>query len=321
MKVFITGATGFIGSYVCHELVNRGYVVRALKRRQSKIPAKLKDLSIEWIEGDLLDFFSLQEGMQDCDYVYHCAGFVSLANTEKRAMYQVNIEGTKNMVNAALISGIRKFGHISSVAALNTLKETIDERALFTLQKRRDAYGTSKYYGEMEVWRGAAEGLNTVVINPSIVLADPDWSQGSGRFFKTINKGLRYYPSGGTGFVDVMDVAICLISLMESDIVNEKFIINAENLSFKDFFSLIAKKMHKPVVDRKLPRWMLSLAWRACAVYAWITGNEPLISRFSANAASQMQRYSNMKLVDALQYDFLPIEAAIDKHIHASALK
>lgn len=317
MKAFITGATGFIGAYVCQELVNKGYAVRALKRKQSRIPIRLLELDIEWVEGDILDIFSLQEGMQGCSLVYHCAGFVSLSNKDKKTMYRVNVEGTENMVNVALESGIRKFAYISSVAALNTLKETIDEKAAFTLQKRRDAYGQSKYYGEMEVWRGAAEGLNILVVNPSIVLAESDWSQGSGRFFGTLNKGLRYYPSGGTGFVDVEDVARCLVLLMESPVVNEKFILNAANLSFKDFFNLIAQKMDKPAVTRRIPKWVLSIAWRITCMYAFLTRGEPLISRFSAQSASQMHRYSNKKLVETLDYAFLPIEESIDKHVRA----
>lgn len=315
MKAFITGATGFIGSYVCQELVNKGYEVHALKRVNSEIPKRLEGLPIAWVVGDLLDIHALRKGVRGCQVVYHCAGFVSLSNVEKSEMHRVNIEGTSNMVNVALEENVQKFAYISSVAALNTLNSIVEEKAEFTLQKRRDAYGISKYYGEMEVWRGVAEGLNAIIVNPSIVLADDDWSQGSGRFFQTVKNGLRYYPEGSTGFVDVKDVACCLLQLMESSIINEKFIVNAQNMSYKAFFHCIAKNMNKRPPEKVIRPWMLSALWRVCAIYAFFTGTEPLISRFSAKTASRKHAYSNDKIKMALDYVFLPITTSVQKHV------
>lgn len=318
MRVFITGATGFIGSYVCQRLVDRGYSVRALKREHSVIPERLKKLPVEWVEGDLLDIHSLQDGVEGCQLVYHCAGFVSLSNVKKRQMRRVNIEGTENLINVALKAGVEKFGHISSVAALSTTRGKIDENSAFILEDRRDAYGISKYFGEMEVWRGIAEGLKAIIVNPSIVLADDDWTEGSGRFFRTIQKGLRYYPAGSTGFVDVQDVASCLIQLMESEVYNEKYIINSENLPYKEFLSSIAHEMGKTAPRWRLRGWMLSLLWRLSAVHAFFAGGEPVISRFSASTASKHHVYSNEKIKSVLGYEFMPVKASVHRHVNSA---
>ncbi|QEC51332.1 nucleoside-diphosphate-sugar epimerase [Anseongella ginsenosidimutans] len=311
--IFVTGGTGFIGSRLLFDLTEGGKPVRALKRKTSVIPSFLRDRNIEWVEGDVLHVGALEEAMQGAQKVYHCAAMVSLANRERRQMYRVNIQGTANVVNLCLALGVEKLAHVSSVAGLGREKDGkfITEKTLFDYDEQNWAYGISKYESECEVWRGVAEGLNAVVINPTIVLADKDWSQGSGRMFGVVKKGMRFYTPGANGYVDVRDVSSCLIALMENGASGERFIINAENRSYREVFSAIAGALGKPQPSFQLKRWMLEIAWRANLVYALITGKEPLISKDAVKAGFRETRYSNEKIKKATGIHFIPLEQTI----------
>lgn len=295
------------------DLTEDGQQVRALKRKTSVIPPFLRERNIEWVEGDVLDLGALEEGMQGVRRVYHCAAMVSLSNKERREMYRVNIQGTANVVNLCLDLGVEKLVHVSSVAGLGREKDGsfITEKTPFDYDGQNWAYGISKYESECEVWRGIAEGLKAAIVNPTIVLADRDWTQGSGRMFGVIQKGMRFYTPGGNGYVDVRDVSRCMIALMESNISAQRFIINAENRSYKAIFSLIAQAMGKPLPSVKLKRWMLEIAWRVNFVYSAISGKEPLISKDAVKAGFRVTRYSNEKIVNATGIKFLPLEQTI----------
>lgn len=311
--IFVTGGTGFIGSRLLFDLTEGGQPVRALKRKTSVIPPFLSGRNIEWVEGDVLDLGALEEAMQGVHRVYHCAAMVSLSNKERREMYRVNIQGTANVVNLCLDLGVEKLVHVSSVAGLGREKDGnfITEKTPFDYDGQNWAYGISKYESECEVWRGIAEGLKAAIVNPTIVLADKDWTQGSGRMFGVIQKGMRFYTPGGNGYVDVRDVSRCMIALMESDISAQRFIINAENRSYKDFFSAIARALGKPLPSVKLKRWMLEIAWRVNLGYALLTGKEPLLTKDAVKAGFRVTRYSNEKIVKATGVKFLPLEQTI----------
>lgn len=287
--------------------------MRALKRKTSVVPPFLRDRNIEWVEGDVLDTGSLESAMQDVAKIYHCAAMVSLSNLERKQMYRVNIQGTANVVNLCLELGVGKLAHISSVAGLGREKDgkPITEKTLFDYNDQNWAYGISKYESECEVWRGVAEGLKAVVVNPTIVLADKDWSQGSGRLFGVVKKGMKFYTPGANGYVDVRDVSRSMISLMDSGISGERFVINAENKSYKELFTAISRALNKPVPSVQLKRWMLEIAWRVNKVYAMVTGTEPLISKDAVKAGFRQTVYSNEKIRKAIGIEFIPFEQTI----------
>lgn len=311
--IFVTGGTGFIGSRLLFDLTRGGERVRALKRKTSRIPTFLHDRNIEWVDGDVLDVGALEEAMKGVEKVYHCAAMVSLSNKERRQMYRVNIEGTANVVNLCLSLGVRKLAHVSSVAGLGREKDGkfITEETRFDYNGQNWAYGISKYESECEVWRGLAEGLDMVIVNPTIVLADEDWTEGSGRLFGVVKKGMRFYTPGSNGYVDVRDVTACLIALMESNISGERFLINAENSSYLALFSGIAAALDKPPPSFQLPRWMLEIAWRINLGYSMVTGKEPLITKDAVRAGFQETRYSNEKIKKATGVEFRPLEQTI----------
>ncbi|HEY2727007.1 MAG TPA: NAD-dependent epimerase/dehydratase family protein, partial [Parafilimonas sp.] len=223
-NIFITGATGLLGSHLIKELVNSNANIKALYRHE--IP--FTHNKIEWLQGDILDTILLGEILEDVDEVYHCAAKVSFNPKNKKELFKTNIEGTANIVNACLNTNVKKLLHVSSVSALGRIREDviIDETMQWSEDANNSVYGESKYLGEMEVWRGIAEGLNAVIINPTIILGAGDWNNGSSEIFKTAYKEFPYYTEGVTGFVDVKDVVKAMITLMNSDIFSERFIVN-----------------------------------------------------------------------------------------------
>ena len=228
--VFVTGGTGLVGSHLLVELLKNGEKVRALKRKSSSLELSLKifnyynlkieDYSgnLEWVDGDLLDYPRLEEIFDDIDYVYHCAAIVSFDSSDKDKLLTNNIRSTENIVNISLDKEVKKFAYISSIASLgraNNKNDITDENTDMDLSGDNSIYSLSKYHAEKEVWRGIAEGLDAVIVNPSIILGYGDWSKGSCQMFKTGYNNLKFYTEGVNGFIDVTDVAKILIHLMK----------------------------------------------------------------------------------------------------------
>jgi nucleoside-diphosphate-sugar epimerase len=196
-SVFITGGTGFIGTYIIRNLVEKGYAVRAI-RRSNKLPFYIPEktwTNVQWVDGDILDVVSLSDAMYGADAVIHSAAIVSFSKKERHEMYHVNVEGTANIVNAAVENKIKRFLHISSVAALGrtTRTETVTEQKKWEENKSNTHYAISKHHAELHVWRGFAEGLEGVVINPSTVLGYGDWHQSSCAIFKNAYREFPWY--------------------------------------------------------------------------------------------------------------------------------
>jgi nucleoside-diphosphate-sugar epimerase len=235
--ILITGATGLVGSHLTFDLVSKGWQVMALKRPDSDLTMirnvfrlysdepEVLFSRINWVEGDLMDVYLLEDSLQEGDDVYHCAALVSFLPGDRKKLMRVNTEGTANLVNAALEKKVRKLCYVSSIAALGRPEhqdDVIDERLVWKTSRNNSNYAVSKYGGEREVWRGIAEGLNSVIVNPGIILGVAGPTQGSSRIFNVVWEGLKFYPTGKNGFVDVRDVARAMLQLMESNISNEK---------------------------------------------------------------------------------------------------
>jgi nucleoside-diphosphate-sugar epimerase len=254
--VLVTGGTGFLGSYIIKELVERNYPVRAIRRSSSKvpfyIPSKIFE-KVEWVEGDILDPIALEEAMTGADAVIHSAAIISFHRADKKKMYHVNVQGTANVVNTAIEKNISRLVHISSVAALGRSKTGghVNEERKWQESNTNTDYGISKYKAEMEVWRGIGEGLNAVIINPSTVLGYGDWDTSSCRIFKTIYNEFPWYSTGINGFVDIEDVARTTVLLMQSDIKEQRFIASGDNWSFQHLFNTIADGFGKKTSSSK----------------------------------------------------------------------
>ena len=255
---------------------------------------------------------------KNCNLLLHCAGLVSFSPSDIELLKKVNIEGTANVMNVALSSGIKKAGFISSIAALgrNSTIGVVNEESHFKATRLDSNYALSKYFAEQEVWRASAEGLNVVIVNPSVILGPGDWSKGSSQIFEKIYKGLKFYTNGSTGYVDVDDVAESIIQLLASDITNERFIINGANLKYRDCFDRIAVAFGKPKATIKITPFLKEIAWRMEALKAIITGKTPLITRETANSAMTDSVFSTAKIEETLGFQFTNIDVTINKYVN-----
>ena len=314
--ILVTGATGFLGSELAKQLADKGGKIVCTKRVNSVIPKLLLPYvnQISWVEADILDIFALNSALEGITQVYHCAAWVDLNPTDKTRMIKNNVEGTANVVNLCVQHGIRLL-HVSSIAAIGDAKpgELITESNHLEETPHNDTYAISKYESEMEVWRGIAEGLDAVVINPSVIIGVNAGTKGSGKIFSTIYAGLKYYTSGSIGLVDVQDVAKCMIALMNSDITAERYIINAENWLYKDLFANIATKMEAKIPDTEAKPWMLNMAWRLSSVWGTLSGKPRGLDKVLAQAASQNMDYNNTKIIRATNIVFKPLETTISE--------
>lgn len=298
--ILVTGGAGLLGNALIEILLYNGEKVKAIYNKTALTSFDNANLITE--KCDILDVYALEDAMQEITEVYHCAGLVSFNPKDEKKLYSINIDGTANIVNACLNAGVKKLVHVSSVAALGRIRpgQMINEKMEWTPETSNSKYGHSKYLGEMEVWRGVAEGLNAVVINPSIILGAGNWNEGSSKIFKSVYNEFPWYTEGTTGFVDVKDVATAMILLMQSDITSEKFIVSAENISYKEMFTMMAKAFGKKVPSKKVTAFIAALTWRLENVKSKFTGIAPLLTRETANTALTKVEYDNSKLLKAL---------------------
>ncbi len=310
----VTGGTGFLGSHLLRKLVNVGQPVRALYR--TAIPSQVEDIQhkIEWVKGDVLDVSALEDAMQGVEKVYHCAGLVSFRPGEEARLMKVNVEGTANVVNLAIDTGVRKLVHVSSTAALGRARVdgVLDESSEWKESKHNSRYSVSKYQGEMEVWRGMAEGLDVAIVNPGIILGAGYWDDGSGMLIKNAWKEFPYYTEGINGFTDVRDVAEVMFRLMESDIEGERFVLTADNWKYYDLFSEMAKQLGKKPPHIAVKPWMAEIVWRVEAIKSKLSGKKALVTKETARTAQMKVYYSNEKILKALPgFSFTPLQTTI----------
>lgn len=323
--IVVTGGTGLIGSHLLYQLALEGKKVKALKRNGSNIELVRKVFSyyaenanelfsrIEWANGDVLDRLSLDEAFAGAEHVYHTAALVSFSPALKKQLLSVNIEGTANVVDACMQAGVKKLCYVSSVAAIGNAPDggLCTEDLIWQPSKNRSWYAISKFHAEMEVWRGIEEGLNAVIVNPSIVLGPGNWGQSSTAMFSSVYKGLKFYTPGSTGYVDVRDVCRAMQLLTESNICNQRFILNEGNYSFFDIFSQIALALGKKPPTIKAQPWMGALAWRAEWLRSKITGKQPQITKSSVTSGFKHSQYSNQKSLGITGMQYLPIQKSI----------
>jgi len=315
--IFVTGATGLLGSYLLRDLIHHGYSnIKALRRKESSMALvdEVED-KVEWVEGDILDSFLLEDAMEEGQQVYHCAALVSYDSRDVRAMHRVNKEGTATLVNVALQRGIEKMVHVSSIAAVGRRKKQkiINEETIWLRSKWNSPYARSKQQAEMEVWRGIGEGLNAAIVNPSVILGSGLRGKGVGQLFQKIGNGFPFYPPGGTGFVDVRDVVRFMIRLMESDISGERFILNGENRSYKSLFDAIANAVDKKPPEIKSSYFLNEILWRLEWFRSRLSGKPTFITRETARNSARTFIYENRKSLKAFDFQYTPIGRTIEE--------
>ncbi|MFP4094027.1 MAG: NAD-dependent epimerase/dehydratase family protein [Cyclobacteriaceae bacterium] len=311
--IFITGASGLIGSFICRELLRRGHKVRALKRASTDmgLVSDIRD-QIEWVEGDLMNVSDLPGYLEGVTDIIHGAAVISYERKDELLMYQVNVDGTANLLNAALDKGISRFLHISSVAAIGKDKgaNIITEDSKWQGEKTT-AYARSKYQSELEVWRASAEGLKTIIINPSLVLGPGEWHKSSTQVFKYVWDEHRFFTNGLVNYVDVRDVAEIVVQLLLSDHVGERFIVNAGSMTYKELFEQIALEFGKRPPHIHARGGMIRLAILLGKLQAALTGRPPLLSDEMEQVSKNRHIYANEKIKKTINFEFRDIKDTI----------
>ena len=310
--ILVTGGAGLLGAALITQLLDQGKKVRAIYNK-TPLP-NFNSINIEQLQCNILDVVGLEEAMMGIEEVYHCAAIVTFNPKRKMEMFKINIEGTANMVNIALEAGIKKMVHVSSVAALGRIREDelINETMNWTEETSNSNYGQSKYLAELEVWRGIGEGLNAVMVNPVVILGAGDWNSGSSKLFQTAYNEFPWYAEGTTGFVDVKDVVKIMTQLMESDITAQRFIVSAENRSYRDVFSLMAKAFNKKPPHKIVTQLIAIIVWRLEALKSLFTKQDPLVTKETAKTALAKVNFDNSKLKKYLpQFNYRKIEETI----------
>jgi dihydroflavonol-4-reductase len=295
--ILVTGGAGLVGNELIKQLLAQGKIVKAI---YNKSPLAFSNSNtLISVQCDILDVYALEDAMQGVTEVYHCAAIISFMPKDEHKLYKINVEGTANVVNACLNAGVRKLLYVSSVSALGRIRmgEIINETMEWKEDVSNSKYGHSKYLAEMEVWRGVAEGLNAVMVNPVIILGAGDWNEGSTKLFKSVYDGFPWYTTGTTGFVAVQDVANAMIQLMQADITAEKFIISAENATYQLILNMIAKAFNKKAPSKKVTPFLAAITWRLEAIKSKFTGSSPLITKETAATSLADVQFDNSKLL------------------------
>jgi len=316
----VTGASGFVGTHLVRFLSQKGHTVRALYNSRPPAADMQSLPGVTWQQCDLLDVFAVDEVMQGVGDVYHCAAIVSFKPGDKERLLHFNVESTANVANAALEHNVRKLVYISSIASLGrkTNGREITEEEQWEESGNNSVYARSKYLAELEVWRAMGEGLDAVIVNPGIILGEGDWSDGSARLMKIAYNEFPFYTSGINGWVDVADVVRAMYELMQSDVVDERFIITEGNHAYKDIFTMMATALGRKPPHIHANRWMTNLVWRWNMLKHRLTGGELTITRETANTSQNKNLYSNSKLLHFLPgFRYTPMPQTIQRMAQA----
>lgn len=324
--ILVTGGTGLVGSHLLYSLLKGSEPIRAIYRSKESLE-KVRNVfacfsneaealleRIEWIEADITDIPSLDEVFNGVKQVYHCAALISFQAKDYIALRRVNIHGTANVINHCISNQVEKLCYVSSIAAIgdDVKKSIVDEENEWNGNEKNHGYAITKYGAEMEVWRGAQEGLKTVIVNPGVILGGGFWDSGSGELFNQVYSGFKFYTKGGSGFVSVDDVVEIMIRLMDSSIESERFILVGENKCYDEVLFEIADAFQLKRPSIYIKPWVTNLLWRIEKLIA-VFGRSPKISKHSAKSMHTITQYSSEKVKNTLNYEFESINEAIRK--------
>lgn len=313
MKILMTGITGLLGNYLAREFIHIGEL-HGLKRKGSKtaLLGKLAD-SIVWHEGDINDYQSLEENFQGMDLIVHAAGLVSYDPRDKNRLIKVNAEGTTNVVNIMLQMGLKKLLYISSVAALGRSPgiAMIDENNKWVASPLNTHYAISKYLGELEVWRGAQEGLQVMIFNPSILLGRISDQRSSTEIYNYVLQENRYYPMGDVNYLDVRDAARMVLQLYQKNLWNERFILNKESISYQSFFEKLARVFKKKAPQTPVSDSMLEWALLWMKFKRTFTKKKIPLNKQTAQLSQQKITFDNRKSTSLLDFKYTSLESTL----------
>lgn len=321
-SVLVTGATGLLGAHLVHQLIASGRPVIALRRATSSLDVFQRVGRVynnpqepEWLQGSLEADETLLNAARRVKTVFNCAGLVSFYRQDRDALYETNVQGTAQLINALLsLSNPPLLIHVSSIASLGRSNDIgyIHEKSQWTDSPLNTRYAITKHLGEMEVWRGFEEGLKGSILNPGIIIGTGDGLSGSNLFFREIRRGLRFYPAGGNGFVSVEDCVRLLLLLEEKGALQERFIAVSENLSYRDLLLMIAVAMGKKAPDVPLNGWLYRCLQTCVRILEPLLGKRLPLSYENLRSGAHTSVYNN-GAVRELGFAFEPIRTAVER--------
>lgn len=262
-KVIVTGANGFLGSNLCKKLIDGGYDVSVIVRKNSDV-TELKGLKLNYFYGDVTDINSLKEAFKGHDYVLHLAGLISYKKYDREKMYLINVVGTENVIHACISTGIEKLLHLSSVVTIGSsfLPHIHNEQSEYKIKNLDLGYFETKLEAEKKVMAASQmKSLFTICVNPSTIYGFADAKKGSrSNQIKVAQGKLPFYTAGGVNVVSVDDVTDGIILALEKGSNGERYILANENITIKELFQMIAKSAGKPAPEKYLPTFLLHVA-------------------------------------------------------------
>ena len=296
--ILLTGATGFLGSHILQVLLDRDLPVRVLVRNPENRHLPWKNL-VEVYEGDILDVEAVTRALDGVETVIHNAALVSFQDKDKEDLMEVNVSGTANMVNLSLEAGVQAFLQVSSIAALgDDAVKPIDEHTPRKEGSSKSAYSESKYRAELEVYRGIAEGLHAYMINPGAIMGPMEnWSSGTGNIFQSIFKGMRFYPSGQSGWVGAKDVARAVGILLNQEIKSgERFVLVNTNWTFQKIFERMAFHLGVKPPSMKVPYYLALAVAFLGESFLKLLGRDSLITVQAIKSAGRIRTFDGSKI-------------------------
>ena len=328
----VTGATGLLGSHVLIELTKRNMSVRAAYRNEQKIAAVqalfhfyLKENAadkwalVEWVKADLLDIDALKSIIKGSTVVYHCAALVSFFKADFETCIQQNRYVTANLVDLSIQYGVQHFCHVSSTAAIGGKEALVHEKSKWQEGAQHSGYGISKLMAEKEVWRGIEEGLTAVIVNPCVILGPAAPGSPSLQMLDTAKIGLKFYTSGANAVVDARDVAWAMAELVAKGVVRERFLVVGPQQTFRELFSVFARKLGKTPPNIKAPKTLTMLLAAFHELWCHLSGKRDGLTIETARSSHEVLRYDRNKIEKELSFKYTPLEDIISNMIAGQA--
>jgi len=325
--ILVTGGTGLVGAHLLFALIDNNEEVRAIHREKSDLNAVKRVFSyytseverlfnkIDWQLADITDISSLESVFKNIDYVYHCAAYISFNPRHFKTLKKVNIEGTANVVNYCVSEKVTKLCYISSVASLGKTENEslITEECEFNPNVRNSVYSITKHQAQMEVWRGTQEGLDTIIVQPGVIIGEGIWRSASGGIFRTISKGLKFYTPGGVGIVDVKDVVKAMVYLTKSNLKNQAYILVAENILYEKLLNKISNKLNK-----KAPRLCINKTLMlSFASFDWFLNKlfktRRTLLKSTVRNLFKKSFYDSSKIINATNFKFRDVNKTLER--------
>ena len=309
-NVLLTGATGFLGKHLLSELNSHGFGVTALCRNTPNSAAIIP--GVRYVSGDIEDPLSLFDGFSGTELVIHAAALVSMNPADNHKMYQTNVIGTRNVVNACLRAGVKRLIHVSSVAALSGTKknQVLNEDGVW--DGLNAGYGYTKYLAELEVYRGESEGLEVAIVNPSIILGPGDAHRSSGMIFDFIRRGWPFALEGTANVVDARDVTQAIVQLADHPSSGERYILNGFTMNWSHLFTELAARTGRSIRYYEIPTGLATGALWVLEKFLKMIQKSPKITAHAVRMATSGNRYATDKIVRDLGFQFRSPESTLD---------